>query len=219
MISPTVISVSIISFIVVILIIVCIFRSRKKKPVAPQTPNPLVPSLKTISSVQNKIVRHNPTQKSVKFKDQIITLSNKIEDLKRDMGQMVMKSTTGDREKIMMMYNELMGKYNGRMIAELAYSLPPSLCDDLNLDGSTINDPVIKMYNKNNRLFMELVRIGLIPMLGETLAMSHWVQYANNKAFSGFSYFVSCLRKIDWSSKDVWSSINARTGHVGKCIQ
>jgi hypothetical protein len=146
-------------------------------------------------------------------------LSDKLGKLKHDMGQLVMKSATGDRRKIMEIYHEVMNRYDEKKIAHFIENLSPSLKKDVTLDGSTIKEPVLKMYDKNFSLFGKLHNIGLIPLMGNIVAMSYWSQYANNKTLSGFSYFIKCLNSINWTSKDVWMSIDAKTGHVARCTQ
>jgi len=85
------------------------------------------------------------------------------------------------------------------------------------LDGATMKEPVLKMYDKNFSLFGKLYNVGLVPLLGNIVAMSYWIQTSTDKTLIGFSHFVKCLNVINWSSKDVWASIDAANGHVAKC--
>jgi hypothetical protein len=165
-----------------------------------------------------------PQTRNVRFTENTIKprsndLVHKLGKLKHDVGQLVMKSAIGDRGKIMQMYHNTVNRYNEEKISQFVENLSPSLKKDVTLDGATIKEPVLKMYNRNFMLFEKLYAIGLIPLLGNIVAMTHWSQFAKNRTLSGFSYFVKCLNGIDWTSKDVWSSIDATTGHVARCTQ
>lgn len=149
----------------------------------------------------------------------VFDLSNKLRELKQDMGQLIMKSVTDDRGKIMKLYQNVVGKYDEKKIANFVSQLSPQLKADVTLDGGTIKEPVLKMYGKNFELFEKLYGVGLIPLLGTIVAMSYWVQLSADKTFFGFSHFVKCVENINWASKDVWLSIDTTTGHVARCIQ
>lgn len=203
----------VIFILVVVLVLIAIWRSKRQ-------------NLRKIieHEIEAAKLQSITSPKNVKFSEDLVNdetkaLANKLEKLKHDVGQLVMKSATGDRQKIMQMYHGVMSKYNGEKIAIFVDSLPQHQKKDITLDGATIKDPVLKMYNKNFSLFSRLYNSGLIPLLGNIVAMSYWIQTATDKSSMGFSHFVKCLNSINWSSKDVWSSIDAANGHVAQCVK
>lgn len=198
----------VIAVVIVGIAIVCLFRKN------------------SVKVVEHKALTPMPVQvtKNVSFaekadKKEMSELARKLEKLKYDIGQLLMRSVSQDRGKIMHLYHAVMHKYDERKIAHFVESLPPHLKKDMTLDGATIKDPVIRMHGKNFNLFDQLYKIGLVPMLGNVVAMSYWAQQSTNKTYEGFTSFVKCMQKIDWSSKDVWSSMDATTGHIAQCVR
>lgn len=209
--------VNIILIIVLVLILVVIFiilqQARKFNP-----KNIVKNELEQLEAAATPLLK-----KSVHFANEHMhvessVLANKLKKLKHDVGQLVMKSVTEDRGKILQIYHNVMGKYDEKKIAHFIDNLPQELKKDVALDGATIKEPMLKMYGKNFTLFDSLYKEGLIPLLGNIVGMSYWSQNAQRKTLSDFAHFVKCLSNINWASKDVWSSVDSSTGYVAKCM-
>lgn len=144
-------------------------------------------------------------------------MGDKLNNLKSDLKNFVLKKSTGDKTIISNIYEQVM-KYDPYNISKNIASLPTNLLTKFNLDGNNIKDPILKMYEKSPELFTRLGETNLLNYLGKTVATGYWSQNAKNKTTSGYEYFTKCLQSINWNDINVWKNIDNASGQVMKCI-
>ena len=96
---------------------------------------------------------------------------------------------------------------------------PDNMVKDFTLDGQNIKEPVMRMYKVNPQLFAQLGASGLLEFLGKIVAMTAWAVNAKNKSENDFKAFTQCLESVQWTSPNVWNSIDDPKGEVMQCIR
>jgi hypothetical protein len=139
-------------------------------------------------------------------------IEQKLQKLKDDLSILIQHSATGDQKRVKMFFNTLIATPN--IIISSLSQLPDKTLIYFNLDGSTIQEPVLKMSQKPE-LFKELAKSGLLRFLGNVVAIATWCSESKNKTSPGFEKFSQCLDKINWNDVANWKEIDKL---IEKCI-
>ena len=168
-------------------------------------------SVSTIST--NKTQTTKPTPRNTKNPTKnLYPTEQKLQKLKDDLSILIQRSATGEPKRIKMHFNSLIETPN-RIIACLS-QLPDSTLIYFNMDGKTIQEPVLAMSQKP-KLFEELAKSGLLRFLGNVVAIATWCNKSPNKTSPGFEKFASCLDKVNWNDVSNWKNIDKV---VEKCL-
>lgn len=198
--------ISVIVLILLITFVIWFSYGRKPAPntnttVSKPSPNPVNSSKDKPKSRNSK----NPTKN-------LYPIEQKLQKLKDDLSILIQHSATGEPKRIKMFFNTLIETPN-RIIACLS-QLPDSTLVYFNMDGKTIQEPVLIMSQKP-ALFTELAKSGLLRFLGNVVAIATWCNKSPNKTSPGFEKFASCLDKINWNEVSNWKNIDKV---VEKCL-
>lgn len=83
------------------------------------------------------------------------------------------------------------------------------------MDGSTMADPVIDMYNKSPQVYKVLGECKFLDLIGRIVSTAAWV---NSQPKKDVRAFLDCLETVDFTNIAVWKSISTPDSAVLKCI-
>ena len=89
--------------------------------------------------------------------------------------------------------------------------------DSFNMDGSsTMNEPIIKMYNNNRQVYDILAKCKFLNLIGRIIAIAALIEGKKEKSENTINRFTECLNIIDFSDIKVWNNISET---VNQCLK
>ena len=89
--------------------------------------------------------------------------------------------------------------------------------DSFNMDGSsTMNEPIIKMYNNNRQVYDILAKCKFLNLIGRIIAIAALIEGKKEKSENTINRFTECLNTIDFSDIQVWNNISET---VKQCLK
>ena len=89
--------------------------------------------------------------------------------------------------------------------------------DSFDMDGSsTMNEPIIKMYNNNRQVYDILAQCNFLNLIGRIIAIAALIGGKNEKSENTINRFTDCLNTIDFSDIQVWNNISET---VKQCLK
>ena len=90
---------------------------------------------------------------------------------------------------------------------------------ELNLDGKTMDEPVIKLYHTNPPLYKILFKCRFLDMLGMFISVIAWTQYSKVHTDKSLKKFSTCVKNLDWSVIEVWQGMQNGNKTIMKCLE
>ena len=128
--------------------------------------------------------------------------------------------TNSVRFDIETLYGKMLGNMNEYEIIEcvknsmIKNGIP---FDSFNMDGSsTMNEPIIKMYNNNRQVYDILAQCNFLNLIGRIIAIAALIGGKKEKSENTINRFTDCLNTIDFSDIKVWNNISET---VNQCLK
>ena len=181
---------------------VCIYLIFKNKQTN-STKQKLLPSLSRSPSPSRALPA--PLQSTERFE----TTTKMITKVKTEIKNILTNSVKFD---IGDLYEKMLGNINENQIIEcvkksmIKNGIP---FDSFNMDGSsTMNEPIIKMYNNNRQVYDILAQCNFLNLIGRIIAIAALIGGKNEKSENTINRFTDCLNTIDFSDIQVWNNIS-----------
>lgn len=156
------------------------------------------------------------------YKDvELDNLQNKLERFNTEVGNFLWNSAEdGEKEKVANIYIKSFKGITPRIIFDKLRKLPPEIKGRINLNGTTLHEPIINM-GSNPRLGKAIVDSGLTTYIGYMLATTQWVQLSANKSAEKYGKYIECLdRKVNFADYGVWVKVgNVNTSPIVECMR
>ena len=189
---------------------VCIYLIFKNKQTN-STKQKLLPSLSRSPSPSRALPA--PLQSTERFE----TTTKMITKVKTEIKNILTNSVKFD---IGDLYEKMLGNINENQIIEcvkksmIKNGIP---FDSFNMDGSsTMNEPIIKMYNNNRQVYDILAQCNFLNLIGRIIAIAALIGGKNEKSENTINRFTDCLNTIDFSDIQVWNNISET---VKQCLK
>ncbi len=89
----------------------------------------------------------------------------------------------------------------------------------LDMNGSTLSDPIVKMYHSNSKLYNILYHCEFLQMIGVLASLAAWIQTAKDKSQKAFQQFLGCLDTINWKDIKTWETMSDKDSPIMTCIR
>ena len=188
-----------------------IYLILKNKQTNPTNKNPL-PVLSRASPTPSRALLV-PSQSTERFE----TTTKMVTKVKTEIKNILTNSVRFDIETL---YGKMWGNMNEYEIVEcvknsmIKNGIP---LDSFNMDGSsTMNEPIIKMYNNNRQVYDILAQCNFLNLIGRIIAIAALIGGKNEKSENTINRFTECLNTIDFSDIQVWNNISET---VKQCLK
>lgn len=144
------------------------------------------------------------------------TVSN-LHNLKADLLALLNKTLSNNATSV---YQNTVGYLDEYRIMDcvgktmIKYNIPFEL---FNMDGEKMNDPIIKMYDENPKLYKALNDCKFLTLTGRIVSMAAWVTYSGKK--KDIQTFSDSLKTIDFGDIEIWKTISNPEGTVMKTVK
>ena len=191
---------------------ICIYLIFKNKQTNSTKQKPL-PSLSRSPSPSPSRALPAPLQSTERFE----TTTKMVTKVKTEIKNILTNSVKFD---IGDLYEKMLGNINENQIIEcvkksmIKNGIP---FDSFNMDGSsTMNEPIIKMYNNNRQVYDILAQCNFLNLIGRIIAIAALIGGKNEKSENTINRFTDCLNTIDFSDIQVWNNISET---VKQCLK
>ena len=154
-----------------------------------------------------------PSQSTERFE----TTTKMVTKVKTEIKNILTNSVRFDIETL---YEKMLGNINENQIIEcvknsmIKNGIP---FDSFNMDGSsTMNEPIIKMYNNNRQVYDILAKCKFLNLIGRIIAIAALIEGKKEKSENTINRFTECLNIIDFSDIKVWNNISET---VNQCLK
>lgn len=154
-----------------------------------------------------------PLQSTERFE----TTTKMVTKVKTEIKNILTNSVRFDIETL---YGKMWGNINEYEIVEcvknsmIENGIP---FDSFNMDGSsTMNEPIIKMYNNNRQVYDILAKCKFLNLIGRIIAIAALIEGKKEKSENTINRFTECLNTIDFSDIQVWNNISET---VKQCLK
>lgn len=153
-----------------------------------------------------------PSQSNERFENTTKMVTNVKTEIKNIL-------TNSVRFDIEILYGKMLGNTNEYEIVEcvknsmIENGIP---FDSFNMDGSTMNEPIIKMYNNNRQVYDILAKCKFLNLIGRIIAIAALIEGKKEKSENTINRFTECLNTIDFSDIKVWNNISET---VNQCLK
>lgn len=139
-------------------------------------------------------------------KGEIVNVMEKLQNLQKEVGMYLIKQTNADPGMVKSLYLGSFG-CTPESIAIKLNNIPPNRMMYFTLDGKTIQEPIMYMYNKDKKLFQDLDKSGILDFLGKIIGFTTWGSVANIKNYKKLEDFTNCMKNISFNNIELWKYI------------
>lgn len=145
-----------------------------------------------------------------------------------DTFQLTVERLTDLDRQLMTLINEKTGvnmsvayiSYIGKSPAEVVNNVKNTmqsqyLLSEFTMDGKTMDEPILKMYANNSKLFALLGTVGFLSVIGKMIATTAWTTSSDNPSPESLETFWKCTDNIDWKSHVTWVNLSTT---IKKCL-
>lgn len=140
--------------------------------------------------------------------------STRLSDLNTQLIQLLNEKTGRNVEKS---YYVFLGTTEQAMVDKVQRTLKArNMQSQFTMDGTSMDEPILKMYSNYPKLFELLGDIGYLTMVGKIIATATWSSLTTNPSPANLDAFWQCIDDIDWKDSLTWIHMGSS---VRNCLQ
>ncbi len=140
--------------------------------------------------------------------------SRRLKELNRELLAMLQEKTMTD---VSSGYYKFLGDDESGTVDKVRKAMHGKFkLSQFNMDGASMDEPILKMNATNPKLFELLGSTGFLTVIGKIISTATWCSSTKTPSASNLNAFWQCIDKVDWKNQQVWSALSAI---VGQCIR
>lgn len=133
--------------------------------------------------------------------------SRRLKELNRELVQMLKEKTGSD---VSDGYYKFLGTNESGVTDSVRKAMHGKIKISLfNMDGATMDEPIMKMNSSSPQLFAILGSAGFLTMIGKIVSTATWCSATTTPSMSNLNSYWSCIEKIDWKNIQTWHNLSS----------